>query len=1133
MFSWRDNYINYLSAGGDPYWYNVVFAQNFEYPIFGSASGPTDSSSNNYSVTLSNLVVASNLTPFGGSSTQGSLSFTGSPINNYVTFPSGQAAFTMGTGAWTVEFWFNLNFAGTGDQSFIDMRNPSAFNVTGIEIDYTVQTLRYYTNGGAAIQTASGLVTAGNWYHFALCKSGTSTKMFLNGTQVGSTYTDNNSYIANTPLLGVYSLSSGAGQLNGYMSNLRIVKGTAVYTANFTPPSSPLTAISGTSYLMNVTRSTSGTGLYNNYTLAGTDLSTNTFTPTGTIGWSGLSPFGNSYPGSFSLISQGAQSLTVATNAAFTYGTGDFTIECWVRFNTIGTQQYIIDQRNSGTATAIIPTIYLASTNVIVYYVNGAARITGTVSISANTWYAISVVKSSGSTKLYVNGTQDGSTYTDSNTYAASRVVIGTNAATAGNYLNGYITNVRLVKGTAVYSANYTPSSIPLTAITNTSLLLVNNGGFQDVSSQGQLITTPLNISNPSATTALAKFGNQSSVYAPSGYQLIGHQTYLPFGTNDFTIEGWVYRNVANATHTIITKSGVLGSYTSLGFNGTSQYVYTKPTGSEFNLSTGDFTIEFWIYPTVSPSNSYAPTAFTMNANGTDWGVGGTGLRISQSTVIMGNSSGFTTLTFSSTIATNAWTHVAVVRSGSGTNNVTAYHNGVSKGTATYTGNIGSTTCWPALSTSDSAGTGGREYMTGYFSDWRIVKGYALYTSTFTPPTTPLTAVTGTSLLVSQNNVDSGPLSLTMYGTNSVVVSSPYSNTVGWTLQINSSNQLIWVSGTTTLRTSTTTIGATTWTYFTISRTSNTTYMFINGALQGTSFTDNGNYNQTNNMYIGADRSIANGLNGYIDDLRITNGVGRYTAAFTSPSTTFPTYGSGNLPTPAPAPTYPAFVTSGVVFYVDAGNSSSYSGSGSSWLDLSGNNWTGTISNATYVYTGPNGVGSYFNFNGTNSNVNFGNVTNANFGSGDFTITFWMYATVWGGSSGPWGKKNVDTTNATAWHFYSDGGIPTFINGRFGNGSVNNQCTTAVATGVWTMYTVIRSGSGTGNLNWYINGSTTTSGTYTNTNTVTETASLYAGYTQRYNAYFNGRLSVMAIYNRAISTTENAQNFNATAYRYF
>jgi hypothetical protein len=98
--------------------------------------------------------------------------------------------------------------------------------------------LKYYTNSNDRI--SSGALTATTWYHVAVSKSSGSTKMFINGTQVGSTYTDANNYGTSAPLgIGTY-WSSGSpvttSTLNGYIDDLRITKGYARYTANFTVP---------------------------------------------------------------------------------------------------------------------------------------------------------------------------------------------------------------------------------------------------------------------------------------------------------------------------------------------------------------------------------------------------------------------------------------------------------------------------------------------------------------------------------------------------------------------------------------------------------------------------------------------------------------------------------------------------------------------------------------------------------------------------------------------------------------------------------------------------------------------------------------------------------------------------------
>lgn len=873
MFAWRDNYISYNGAANDPYWTSVSLLNSYENNL-----GFIDSSTNNFIVTPVNSARTNSRTPFS----TGSSLYLNSATSDYILLPSGQTAFTLGTGAFTIEFWTYVPVI-TGNQCFVDMR-IGGFAAVGIVIYLAGTTLTFYTIGSARI-TSVGAVTAATWTHIALARSGTSTKLFVNGTQVGSTYTDSNSYIANTPNIGRFFDGTG-GQLTGFITNFRIVKGTAVYTSNFTPSTVPLTAISGTSVLLLATNQ----GITNNSQIVDTGPYPFTVSPTNTPLYSGLSPFTNTYPGSISLLSANAQSLTVATNAAFTYATGDFTIECWVRFRTAGTQQFIIDQRNSGTANAIIPTIYRDATNVIVYFVSNAARITGTATIAIDTWYHIAVARSGTDTKLFVNGTQDGSTYSDSNSYAASRVVIGTNAAAAANYLNGYVSNVRLSKGFAYYTTTFVPSTTPLTSsVTYTSLLLTaQEGGFYDLSNSGQLMTNTS--TNAIVSVQQAKFSSQSAFFTPTGYLTVSNATNLQFGTGDFTAEGYFYRSIAATTQTILSKGASTPTgwmlqvatsslYNSLSFNGTNQFAYVKPSGTEFSMGTGDFTIDLWVYPTSAATGLYSPTIFTINSNG-DWDAGSSGCRLSTQTLILGSGVG-NRITFSTVIPLNVWTFVSIVRNGGGANNVVVYHNGVSKGSVTYTGSVGSNTAWPAIATSDRAGTGGREFMGGYFSDWRIVKGVAVYTAAFSPPTVPLTAITGTSSLVFQSYVDSGPLALTIFtnGSPGVISLTPYGS---------SSDKLSWTSSSTIIVTSTTTIAATTWYYFAIVRTGTTLYLFINGTLEATG-TDSANYSQTNNLFIGCDRSNLNGMNGYLDNIRITTGVARYTATYSVPTTVFPT----------------------------------------------------------------------------------------------------------------------------------------------------------------------------------------------------------------------------------------------------
>ena len=157
------------------------------------------------------------------------------------------------------------------------------------------------------------------------------------------------------------------------------------------------------------------------------------------------------------------QVIAADGNDDFTFGTGDFTIEFWVlQSDRKSTASLYGGRRDADDEVA--PVIYLNS-GVVTYYTAGSNRITGSSTLALNAWHHIVVERSSGSTKLYVNGVQEGSTYSDSNSYVAklNRPTIGAEGRVFGNNpLVGYISNLRVCKGHAVYGAAFTPPTSEL-----------------------------------------------------------------------------------------------------------------------------------------------------------------------------------------------------------------------------------------------------------------------------------------------------------------------------------------------------------------------------------------------------------------------------------------------------------------------------------------------------------------------------------------------------------------------------------------------------------------------------------------------------------------------------------------------
>jgi hypothetical protein len=123
--------------------------------------------------------------------------------------------------------------------------------------------------------------------------------------------------------------------------------------------------------------------------------------------------------------------------------------------------------------------IAVDSSNQIYTYINGTVRNQGTTALVANTWYHIAVSRTSGSTRLFVNGTQEGATYSDANNYPAKQIRIGTDYA-GNNPVNGYIDEVR-VSNTSRYAGTFTSPSIQFVSDANTKLLLKFEGDNNSV----------------------------------------------------------------------------------------------------------------------------------------------------------------------------------------------------------------------------------------------------------------------------------------------------------------------------------------------------------------------------------------------------------------------------------------------------------------------------------------------------------------------------------------------------------------------------------------------------------------------------------------------------------------------------
>lgn len=631
-----------------------------------------DSSTNNFTITRNGNTTQGTFTPYGSN---WSNYFTASSGDCLVNTSSALASTTAST--FTAEAWVfltatpsNASFPSMGTVITLDGAKASAniYMSFGVTTSNTISL--YWYDGSSKACIGSTALTLNQWTHIAASVNSNTIKLFVNGvseTLSGTTTLTNRASATNTFAVGGNYYSTTPA----YISNARVTN-TAVYTSNFTPSTTPLTAISGTQLL---------TCQSNRFI----DNSSNAFTITrnGDVRVQRFSPFNPSAPyaagtiGGSGYFDGSGDYLSVADNAAFDFGSGDFTIECWAYTDTFASQyNVLVCQWNTSYSF-----IFRITSSLVGLYINVGNPYTlqdysASVTNTTGQWNHFCVTRSGSTLTFYKNGSSIGtSSISATITNAASDLTVGVlGDLNSTTYHKGYISGMRLIKGTAVAPTITTPP----TAVSGTSLLLnFTNGGIIDNAMMNDLET----VGNAQISTTQSKFGGASIYNSGTGnYPRAPWSPNLELGSGSFTIEFWVYP---------ISSSSLL----------------CWSTDWHYGI--------VWNYGGAS-SNKIGVWA---SSNGSSWDIwnadpGGNGIS-------------------SSSVSANTWSHIAWVRNGS---SWALYINGTSSWTGTSSATIVSRSTdtlriagdWP------NSGPGG---FNGYIDDFRITKGYARYTANFTPQT--------------------------------------------------------------------------------------------------------------------------------------------------------------------------------------------------------------------------------------------------------------------------------------------------------------------------------------------------------------------------------------------------------------
>ena len=593
-------------------------------------------------------------------------------------------------------------------------------------------------------------------------------------------------------------------------------------------------------------------------------------------------------------IAKGDRIIVNESASEFELGTGDFTIEFWLQPRQVSGDQRLLNWRDTNSGSFGSPGITQNASgpsSVINFGVAGTGTIlTTTATFDIGEWYHVAWVRESGVLSVYVDGVLDGSvSYTGSLTSQLNKINIGSNDDSTRRS-NCQLKDIRLVKGTAVYTTAFTPPTEALTAISGTSLLIGATNYLVDGSSFGNTFTATGAAVVPGGPYNAAYDSNAGSIVYPNDTSGNTNYIYYPsaqtgMGTN-FTIEFWYYPYTTSTSYAAFNAGTIL----------------------ESDIAAGATTEDWWHF-----YQNTDDIGFASAASGSAADVG----------------------TWANVLRDNQWHHLLMTYNGT---NLELFVNGVSQGTVAWA--------------SGSSGTGTRnlyvgkqptlsQYARGLICDVRL-SDTVRETADFTPPTAPLTSDANTTELLQFNEAACGDLTgrsivtetgdaqmdtaISKYGTGSLLfdgtgdylqatVEAPGTGdftiecwarfdaitgeglfqmdaTLGGAIQgpaagyNNGGNEWTIYYGTSQL-VGTNAPVAGTWYHVAYVRSSGVTKLYIDGA-EEISVADTTNYTDTN-IFIGGWYNTSFLLDGNIDDFRYTKGVARYTSAFTPPESAFGT----------------------------------------------------------------------------------------------------------------------------------------------------------------------------------------------------------------------------------------------------
>lgn len=516
-----------------PYLVNAVSLLHFDGA--DASTTMTDQGGKTWSV-LGNAQIDTAQSKFGGSALL--LDGTG----DYLTTPNNDD-YNFGAGDFCIEAWVRPTQAGTifAKRTTNATQSGYTFTITTSGTDLVLAFVSWSGSGATTLHNVIGTIplSTTEFTHVAVARQAGQLRLFVNGVQDGS-QTSFAAIATNTEVAAIGYTPQGA-LYAGHIDELRVVKGFPVYTTNFAPPTEAFQSGRVVSQLH--LDGSDGSKLIHD--IAGKVWSANSLAKISTA---------QSKFGSGSAYFDGTSWIDTPDSADFALGSQDFTLELFMKSPGNAAYDQICGQRTTAGDYRQNLAVTRNNTNntLLMGYTNGTSIISaaGTAIVFDDQWHHVALVRNGTSLKQYVDGVLD-SSLTLSAGFSmidmATKFSIGRSGEYNGQYYKGYIDEFRLVKGVALYTADFDPPAVPNPDPANSDPYSANVASLLHFDGADGATTFPdetgktwaIAAGTPQIDTANSAFGGSCLLMAAGDNLTTTGGGDLAFGTGDYTIEGW------------------------------------------------------------------------------------------------------------------------------------------------------------------------------------------------------------------------------------------------------------------------------------------------------------------------------------------------------------------------------------------------------------------------------------------------------------------------------------------------------------------------------------------------------------------------------------------------------------------